>query len=334
MPSGKAVPLDQHRIVVVGLGPGPRDMACGAAVDAVRTAGSVFTTAPEHPAMSNVSDGVALPSTDPPAAARLLLDAAAKAGSPSVLAVPGSPYVLEPVVAWLVRRHRAVLRVIPGTSFLDLLWQRIGIDPFHRAVRVRRAAEVNAASVRQGGLVVAELTRRWISAAARLPDIEAAAPVTVAHRLGLPGESVAPVTWADLEYIDIGPYSSLYIHNGEFGSESALAAALRAQHRGAGMGFGLPDLAAALADVEDEVAEARADPNAAEVGDILFAAVQVARQLGVDPDDVLIGAVGRFVARLDYIDARGEDLAAASPKRLRELWAEAKRGAASRATPP
>ncbi|TDC85495.1 hypothetical protein E1193_02335 [Micromonospora sp. KC606] len=317
--------MERHQIVVVGLGPGPRALACAAAVDIVRSAARVFTTVPDHPAMSVVERVAVLPSTEPAAVADRLLAAAADGESPAVLAVAGSPYVLEPAVAWLSSQHQAVLRVIPGTSFLDLLWQRLGVDPFGGGVRVRPAAGVTAASVRRGGLVVADLPPRWASVSGSRIGVDPASPVTVLHRLGLPGESVTAVTWSDLGEIATDGYTSLYIHENRSGVESPLAAALRAQRRGARLGFGLPDLAAALADVEDEVAEARADPNAAEVGDILFAAVQVAREIGVDPDDVLAAAVRRFVARLDHIEARGEDTVAASPQRRRELWAEAKR---------
>src|SRR5205085_1410378 len=73
---------------------------------------------------------------------------------------------------------------------------------------------------------------------------------------------------------------------------SSLPALLRArkiQQRAANVGFEYPDARGALADLEDEVVELRADLEAEprraaeELGDVLFAAVNVARRLQADP---------------------------------------------------
>src|SRR5262249_25538673 len=64
--------------------------------------------------------------------------------------------------------------------------------------------------------------------------------------------------------------------------------------------------AGALADLEDELAELRQELDggdeerrADELGDVLFACVNVARRLGVDPELELRQATGRFVARVE-----------------------------------
>jgi nucleoside triphosphate diphosphatase len=101
----------------------------------------------------------------------------------------------------------------------------------------------------------------------------------------------------------------------------ALLLARKVQRRAAAVGFEYPDLAGALADFEDELRELRAelpetdpplerDPDprvAAELGDVLFAAVNVARRLNVDPELALRGATARFRSRVE----RAEALAAA-----------------------
>jgi nucleoside triphosphate diphosphatase len=99
----------------------------------------------------------------------------------------------------------------------------------------------------------------------------------------------------------------------------ALPAPLQArkvQRRAAAVGFEYPDTAGALADLEDELAELRNElteshlseqRRAAELGDLLFACVNVARHLGVDPELELRRATDRFVARVD----QAERLAAA-----------------------
>jgi MazG family protein len=86
----------------------------------------------------------------------------------------------------------------------------------------------------------------------------------------------------------------------------ALLLAQKVQRRAATVGFDYPDVAGALGDLEDEVEELRTEPSADELGDVLFAAVNVARQLGTDPELELRQASRRFVARVE----RAAELAA------------------------
>ncbi|MEM7142451.1 MAG: nucleoside triphosphate pyrophosphohydrolase [Actinomycetota bacterium] len=109
----------------------------------------------------------------------------------------------------------------------------------------------------------------------------------------------------------------------------ALLYALKAQKRAAGVGFdwdGGPEVA--YADVEDELAEVREDPCEAEVGDLLFAAVQVARRLDIDPESALRGAASRFVGRFRTVERLAADagiaIADSSVEALGDLWRRAK----------
>jgi MazG family protein len=109
----------------------------------------------------------------------------------------------------------------------------------------------------------------------------------------------------------------------------ALLYARKVQLRAKSVGFEYPDLAGALADFEDELRELRdelpaADPDpetepaarvASELGDVLFAAVNVARRLNVDPELELRAAAKRFRSRVE----RAEALAAARGKNWTEL---------------
>jgi MazG family protein len=92
----------------------------------------------------------------------------------------------------------------------------------------------------------------------------------------------------------------------------ALLLARKVQNRARAVGFEYADAAGALADLEDELAELRAelgdepapeteaDPrHFAELGDVLFAAVNVARRLNVDPELALRAATERFRARVE-----------------------------------
>ncbi len=110
----------------------------------------------------------------------------------------------------------------------------------------------------------------------------------------------------------------------------ALLLALKVQKRAAGVGFDWDGgIEAALADVEAELAEVRDDPCEHEVGDLLFAAVQVARRLDLDPESALRAAAARFMSRFRVVEevaaADGVALESATEDELRALWREAKR---------
>jgi nucleoside triphosphate diphosphatase len=70
-----------------------------------------------------------------------------------------------------------------------------------------------------------------------------------------------------------------------------------------------------LADLDAEVSELRTEPSAEELGDVLFAAVNVARHLGADPELELRRASERFVGRVE----RAAELAAADGREFRAL---------------
>ena len=109
----------------------------------------------------------------------------------------------------------------------------------------------------------------------------------------------------------------------------ALLYAKKVQRRAATVGFEYPDAAGAFADLADELEELRrelpdadprpeteADPrHAAELGDVLFASVNVARRLNVDPELALRAASARFQVRVEA----AERLAAANGVAFAEL---------------
>ncbi|MDX6479804.1 MAG: nucleoside triphosphate diphosphatase [Gaiellaceae bacterium] len=91
--------------------------------------------------------------------------------------------------------------------------------------------------------------------------------------------------------------------------------ARKIQQRAKDVGFEYPDVAGAIADLEDELRELKEAPSASELGDVLFAAVNVARKLEVDPELALRAAAQRFRGRVEV----AETLAAAAGENWREL---------------
>jgi MazG family protein len=110
----------------------------------------------------------------------------------------------------------------------------------------------------------------------------------------------------------------------------ALLYARKVQRRAAAIDFEYPDSAGAVADLEDELRELKAalaevgetvpetepDPHVfEEMGDVLFAAVNVARRLNVDPELALRAMTRRFVERVE----RAERYAAEEGKSFADL---------------
>ncbi len=115
----------------------------------------------------------------------------------------------------------------------------------------------------------------------------------------------------------------------------ALLKAGKVQSKAAKVGFDWPDHEGALAKVKEEFGEvvtALETKNMLsveeEIGDLLFAVVNMARLLGVDSENALIRAIDKFKSRFYYIEQKSEDLGVELPKMsLKEmdiLWEEAK----------
>src|SRR2546427_7654114 len=98
---------------------------------------------------------------------------------------------------------------------------------------------------------------------------------------------------------------------------SPLAKAYRRQRRAARVGFDWPDARGPLAKVKEETAELEreaGDPQGlpdgrgkretieAELGDLLFAVVNLARKLGIDPERALARANDKFRRRFEALE--------------------------------
>lgn len=116
--------------------------------------------------------------------------------------------------------------------------------------------------------------------------------------------------------------------------------AYRLQERAATVGFDWPDTAGPAAKVREELAEveqelAANDPAASdaltdEIGDLLFAVVNLARKANVQPGPALDRANRKFRARFEAVEslakARGVVMADAGLEQLDLLWDQVKKG--------
>ncbi|MEE3048108.1 MAG: nucleoside triphosphate pyrophosphohydrolase [Pseudomonadota bacterium] len=116
----------------------------------------------------------------------------------------------------------------------------------------------------------------------------------------------------------------------------ALLRAYKLQRRAARVGFDWPELAPVAAKVEEEWGELTAEIDNAgdqarlteEVGDLLFAVVNLARHLEIDPEAALRAGNAKFERRFRAVEdgfrEKGRQMAAASIEDMEVLWNAAK----------
>jgi MazG family protein len=111
----------------------------------------------------------------------------------------------------------------------------------------------------------------------------------------------------------------------------ALMRAQKAQKKAARVNFDWTELSDVVAKVDEELAETKeaiaARDNAAiadEIGDLLFAVVNLARKSGFDAESALQSATDKFVSRFNRVEeelrARGKKLGDADLAELDEIW--------------
>ena len=116
---------------------------------------------------------------------------------------------------------------------------------------------------------------------------------------------------------------------------AALVTAYRIQEKASAVGFDWPEASGPLAKVREEIGEVEramgdgvARATASEIGDLLFAVVNLARHLDIDPERELGAAERRFRERFLHIEQRlaeeGGSIRGTSLAELDQLWEEAK----------
>ncbi len=118
-------------------------------------------------------------------------------------------------------------------------------------------------------------------------------------------------------------------------SQPALTEALKLQEQAARVGFDWSAAQPILDKIEEEIrelrqalAEGRSESISDELGDLIFAMVNIGRHVKVDAENALRGTNTKFRRRFRHIETSladsGETLEAASLERMEELWQAAK----------
>jgi tetrapyrrole methylase family protein/MazG family protein len=200
---------------VVGLGPAGSELLAASTRTALATAGVAFVRTSRHPAAAELGDVASFDrhyddaGTFEEVYGRIVEDLVAAATAAGrvgdvVYGVPGSPLVAERTVELLRTDARVSVTVVPALSFLDLAWERLGVDPLAAGVRLvdgtRFAAE---AAGERGPMLVAQCWSPEVLSEMKLsvdtdlfPDLP---PATILHHLGMPDERVETVRWDELD---------------------------------------------------------------------------------------------------------------------------------------
>jgi ATP diphosphatase len=118
-------------------------------------------------------------------------------------------------------------------------------------------------------------------------------------------------------------------------SQPALTEALKLQQRAAKVGFDWSEAEPILDKIEEEIGElreamrgGRQDQISDELGDLIFALVNIGRHVNADPEQALRGTNTKFRNRFRHIEAslekEGEALEQAGLERMESLWQAAK----------
>lgn len=203
-------------ITIVGLGPGPLKLVSLETLEQIQSADVLLLRTRFHPAAQDLADrGIAYQAYDHLYDELASFDAVYQAitadvikqasqGLRLVYAVPGSPLVAEKTVP-LIREQAAaagiMTKVLPGMSFLDVLYARLGIDP-QNGLTIIDADEISRLSHADTALIVTQLYNRQVASNAKLSLMEFLPDdyeIILCWHLGLETEHICTIPLYELD---------------------------------------------------------------------------------------------------------------------------------------
>ncbi len=217
-------------IVVVGLGPGNFGLITAETLELLETARPLILRTEKHPTAAALrARGISFSSFDHiyekqstfAAVYRYIVEDLFLQASQSeriVYAVPGSPHVAEQTVSLLrgqAQSRNIPVRILPGMSFLDVLYGRLGIDPVN-GVTILDASELgNLPPNLATALIITQMYNRQVASDTKLTlmnyypdDYE----ITVVRHLSLDSEEMLRIPLYQLDRLPaIDHLTSVYI---------------------------------------------------------------------------------------------------------------------------
>jgi tetrapyrrole methylase family protein/MazG family protein len=203
--------MTKPRIIVIGLGPADSVFLTGEAVAALAQTSPLYLRTSRHPAAIPLLQAGAraldhhyeVAATFAEAYRGIVAELIAAAIEHGEIryAVPGSPMVLETAVELLRQDSRVDLTVVAGLSFLDLAWDRLGIDPVNAGVRLVDAERfATDAAGERGPLLITQTWSKALLSEVKLAFEEPPSTnVVLLHHLGLPDELVLSVEFSEID---------------------------------------------------------------------------------------------------------------------------------------
>lgn len=224
-----------------------------------------------------------------------------------------APYTLEEayeVADAIARDNMADLREELG----DLLFQVV----FHARI-AEEAGEFDFEDLTRG--IADKLVRRHPHVFAKVENLDVAAQSERWEALKA-GERSAKTAQA----LDAGVLAGVAL------ALPALLRAAKLQKRASRIGFDWPDIRGPLAKIHEELAEVEAELDTdshqaleMEIGDLLFAVVNLARHAGIDAEAALRGANDKFVRRFQAMEEQlGSRLPEAGLEEMEAVWQSVK----------
>ena len=219
------------KITIIGLGPGDFGLITLDTWDKITSTDKLILRTAVHPTVAELDKrNVAYTACDEfyekcasfdevydAIADKLITEA--KNGSNVVYAVPGSPLVAEKTVVIIREKARQAgieLDILPGMSFMEVLYQRLNIDPID-GLTILDAADLDAlpSDDMPSALVVTQVYNQHVASDTKLTLMEHYPedfPITFIRNLSLPDEEIRQIPLYELdrqEHID--HLTSLYI---------------------------------------------------------------------------------------------------------------------------
>lgn len=228
-------------ITIVGLGPGAFGLITVETLELLKAAKPLLLRTAKHPTVSEIKKrGIEFESYDYVyeeqdsfeevyhTIAKACL-AQAKTGENLVYAVPGSPLVAERTVI-LIRELAAeqgiTVNILPGMSFLEVLYTRLAIDPIEGLTVVDAVDLPTLPSELATALVVTQVYNSYVASEVKLALMECYPDdyeVVVVKNLGLPEEQIQTIPLFELDRISgIDHLTSLYVPQRQLGERFTL----------------------------------------------------------------------------------------------------------------
>lgn len=144
---------------------------------------------------------------------------AAAEEAPVTYAVPGSAVVGERAVSEIrmrAQRDGVETMVVPGESFLDLVFAETGIDPITTPVKIVDGRDLPDPLIFDSALVISQVDRAEVAAdvAAELSRVlNDEAPIVFLDRLGDEDQIIRTVPLMEVAALDVGPRTSLLVES-------------------------------------------------------------------------------------------------------------------------